>query len=383
MFPKAFLLLPAFLSVVGGTTLRPLADISTAVTENVSADIAANASADAVALRSLDARAVAPTLNFDKSFWIWTGEKPMPLGVRPFRKVVPSSSSKCPVCATIIISSDDTYSITVNGAEIGSGNGWVNPAVYTAGLQPENKNVFAIAGTNTVGDAASLIATILVDYSDGTTETIVTDNTWKTLQTPPPSGWTSASFNDSAWLNATLIQAGTSTPWSQPFVLPPAVNVTGTRDIWTNETNAQGIAPVGHRPFRKTISSPYGKAAVCGKVFVTADDAYTLYVNGDNIGSAEDWTSMEVYSIPQLDPDVNVVAVDGANTLANSNSWLAGGILIAYSDGSSERYLTDGSWKTMTSAPPAGFEQVTTDDSSWISSTDLGAMHSGVTVPRA
>ncbi len=209
----------------------------------------------------------------------------MPLGVRPFRKVVPSSSTKCPVCATIIISrsvfifrskrrthshSDDTYSITVNGAEIGSGNGWVNPAVYTAGLQPENKNVFAIAGTNTVGDAASLIATILVDYSDGATETIVTDNTWKTLQTAPPSGRTSASFNDSAWLNATLIQAGTSTPWSQPFVLPPAVNVSGTRDIWTNETNAQGIAPVGHRPSRKTITSPYGKAAVCGKVFVTA-----------------------------------------------------------------------------------------------------------------
>ncbi|KAK0229318.1 hypothetical protein EDD85DRAFT_957724 [Armillaria nabsnona] len=219
MFPEAFLLIPAFSSVVGGTTLRPLADISTAVTENVSADIAANASADVVALRSLDARAVAPTLNFDKSFWIWTGEKPMPLGVRPFRKVVPSSSTKCPVCATIIISRDRIRE-------------WL------------------------VGDAASLIATILVDYSDSTTETIVTDNTWKTLQTVPPSGWTSASFNDSAWLNATLIQAGTSTPWLQPFVLPPAVNVTGTRDIWTNETNAQGIAPVGHRPFRKTITSP-------------------------------------------------------------------------------------------------------------------------------
>ncbi|KAK0229323.1 lectin [Armillaria nabsnona] len=312
------------------------------------------ASADAVVLRSLDARAVAPTLNFDKSFWIWTGEKPVPLGVRPFRKMVPSSSTKCPVCATIIISSDDTYSITVNGAEIGSGNGW-----------PENKNVFAIARTNTVGDAASLIATILVDYGDGTTETIVTDNTWKALQTVPPSGWTSRNTH-------ALVAA---------VFLPPAVNVKGTRDIWTNGTNAQGIAPVGHRPFRKTITSPYGKAAVCGKVFVTADDAYTLYVNGDNIGSAEDWTSMEAYSIPQLDPDVNVIAVDGANALANTPGWLAGGILIAYSDGSSERYFTDSSRKTMTS-PPAEFEQATTDDSSWISSTDLGALHSGVTVPR-
>ncbi len=81
-------------------------DISAAVTANVPADIAANASADAdaVAMRSLDARAVAPTLNFDKSFWIWTGEKPVPFGVRPFRKIVPPSSTKCPVCATIIIS---------------------------------------------------------------------------------------------------------------------------------------------------------------------------------------------------------------------------------------------------------------------------------------
>ncbi|PBK85507.1 hypothetical protein ARMGADRAFT_1087387 [Armillaria gallica] len=301
-------------------------DISEAVASNVSADIAANASADAdaVTMRSLDARAVAPTPNFNKSFWIWTGEKPVPLGVRPFRKVAPSSSTKCPVCATIIISSDDTYSITVNGAEIGSGNGWRNPAVFTVGLRPENKNVFAIAST------------ILVDYSDGTTETIVTDNTWKTLQTPPPSGWTSASFNDSAWLDATLVHAGTTTPWLQPFFLPPAVNVTG-------------ITPVRHRPFRKTITSPYGKAAVCRKVFVFRDDAYTSYINGDIIGSAEDWTSMEVYSIPQLDPDENVIAVDGANTLTNSPGWLAGGILIAYSDRLSERYFTDSSWKTMTS----------------------------------
>ncbi|KAK0229314.1 hypothetical protein EDD85DRAFT_957715 [Armillaria nabsnona] len=328
---------------MSGTILHPIADISAALAANVSADIAANASADAdaVTMRSLGARAVAPTLNFDKSFWIWTGEKPVPLGVRPFRKVVPSSRYQVlrmrnyhHIKVGLYLPIDDTYSITVNGAEIGSGNGWVNPAVYTVGLRPENKNVFAIAVTNTIGDAALLIATILVDYSDGTTETIVTDNKRKTVRTPPPTSWTSASFNDSAWLNATLIQAETSTPWSEPFVLPPAVNVTGTRDIWTNETNAQGIAPVRHRPFRKTITSPYGKAAVCGKVFVTADDAYTLYVNGDNIGSAEDWTCMEVYSIPQLDPDVDIIAVDGANTLANSPGWLSGGILIAYSDGS-------------------------------------------------
>ncbi len=84
--------------------------------------------------------------------------------------------------------SDDTYSIVVNDAEIGSGNGWGQPAIYTAGLQPENENVFAIAMNNTNGDAALLIVTISVDYTDGTTENITTDKTWKTLKTVLPSG---------------------------------------------------------------------------------------------------------------------------------------------------------------------------------------------------
>ncbi|PBK87483.1 hypothetical protein ARMGADRAFT_456597 [Armillaria gallica] len=227
---------------------------------------------------SLDARAIAPTLDFYNSTWIWTGEKPMPLGVRPFRKTLPASRRKCPVCATILISSDDTYSIVVNGAAIRSGNGWRQPAVYTTGLHPKNENVFAIAVNNTNGDAASFIVTISVDYTDGTTETITTDNTWKTLKTVPPSGWTNPSFDDSAWLNAVSILAGTSTPWDQPFVLPPVMNMTDTRVIWTNETEPNGNQPVRHRPFRKTITSPYGKAAVCGKVIITAYAAGTGFM---------------------------------------------------------------------------------------------------------
>ncbi|KAK0460149.1 lectin [Desarmillaria tabescens] len=366
--PVVVYLIPAFLSVVTGTLLPRSAD----------------APAGLSSVRSLDARAVAPTLDFHNSTWIWTGEKPMPLGVRPFRKTIPASKTKCPVCATILISSDDTYSIVVNGAEIGSGNGWGQPAVYTAALQPENENVFAIAMNNLYVNAASLIVTIHVDYKDGTSETIVTDNTWKTLKTVPPSGWANPNFNDSAWGNAVSILAGTSTPWGQPFVLPPVMNMTGRREIWTNESNAQGTAPVGHRPFRKTITSPYGKAAVCGKVVITADNAYTLYVNGDNIGSGRAWRSMQAYSIPRLDSDVNDVVVDGENVTPNSRAWVAAGILIAYNDGSSERYYTDASWKTLNSAPSAGFEQAGTDDSSWMSATDLGPFsESGETVPRA
>ncbi|KAK0222230.1 lectin [Armillaria fumosa] len=317
--------------------------------------------------RSLNARDVAPVLDFTHSTWIWTGEQTgpsdvVPVGVRPFRKVIPSSSTKCPVCVTILLSCDDHYSVFVNGREIGSGACWHSTApfmssyVFTVGLDPEGHNVVAIAGKN-VGRPAGLIATMLVDYSDGTTETIVIDNTWKTLKAASTGGWTSPSYNDTAWTAAVSEGSMQSTPWKSP--LPPTLNMTGVPWIQTNE------------PFRKTIASPYGKAAVCGKVVLSADDSYTLYVNGKNIGSGSGWTKMQAYSIP--------------TTRANDRVYLAASMLIAYNDGTSEVYSTDGSRKTMNGLPLAGFEQPDADGSDWYGATIWPgpAVGTDVTVPYA
>ncbi|KAK0492243.1 lectin [Armillaria luteobubalina] len=345
--------------------------------------------------RSLNVRDIAPVLDFTQSTWIWTGEQTgpsdvAPVGVRPFRKAIPSSSTKCPVCATILLSCDDHYSIFVNGREIGSGACWRSTApfmssyVFTVGLDPEGHNVVAIAGENVDGPAG-LIATVLVDYSDGTTETIVTDNTWKTLKVAPPGGWTSPSYNDTAWTTAVSEGPTESTPWKSP-PLPPALDMIGVHWIQTNESVSSGSANgLGHRPFRKTITSPYGKAAVCGKVVLSAEDSYTLYVNGKNIGSGSGWTKMQAYPIPELETDTNLVAVDGASTRANDRVYLAASVLIAYNDGTSEVYLTDGSWKTMNGLPPAGFEQPDADDSDWYGATIWPDRTVGtdVTVPYA
>ncbi|PBK60163.1 hypothetical protein ARMSODRAFT_898404 [Armillaria solidipes] len=195
---------------------------------------------------------------------------------------------------------------------------------------------------NTVGDAGPLIATILVNYTDGTTETIVTDTTWKTLQTVQPSGWTNPSFDDTKWVAAVSKSPGTKTPWGSrsPIRSPPAINMTGAHWIWTNETDANGWDPVGHRAFRDTITSPYGKVAVCGRVVIGADNNYALFVNGDNIGHRGNWHSIEAYStttntIPYMDPNVNVFAVDGKNVPPASAATIIDGVLIAYKDGSS------------------------------------------------
>ncbi|PBK60152.1 hypothetical protein ARMSODRAFT_1026815 [Armillaria solidipes] len=96
--------------------------------------------------------------------------------------------------------------------------------------------------------------------------------------------------------------------------------------------------------------------------------SYSLYVNGDSIGSGNDWRHMQEYSLPKLVPDVNVVAVDVADAQLQW-LYLAAKMLIAFNDGTSEMYSTDESWKTLEGPPPAGFEQPDVDDSKWSDAT--------------
>ncbi|KAK0222287.1 hypothetical protein IW262DRAFT_1296853 [Armillaria fumosa] len=303
-------------------------------------------------VRSLNARSVAPVLDFSNSTWIWTGEETIqddvvPAVVRPFRNSIPSSSTKCPVCATIIISCDNTYSLFVNGREIGSENCIspnlpnipVHSFVFTVGLEPEGHNVFAISVWNEI-DPAGLIATILVDYSDGTTETLVTDDTWKTMKAVPPGGWTSPSYNDSAWT--------------------PAVSDGPTENTRMRAFRAGMLTILATGPSEKPSLYPMGKLLSAAR-----EDSYTLYVNGKNIGSGSGRTKMQAYSIPNLDPNMNVITVDGASTRSDDRVYLAASMLVAYNDGTLEVYSTDGSWRTLNGLPPAGFEQPDADNSDW------------------
>ncbi|KAK0477333.1 hypothetical protein IW261DRAFT_1634337 [Armillaria novae-zelandiae] len=94
-----------------------------------------------------------------------------------------------------------------------------------------------------------------------------------------------------------------------PFVLPPAVNITAAHWIWTDETDANGWDPVGHRASRDIITSPYGKVVVCEKAVIGADKNYVSSGNSGNIDLGGKWHPM----VPDMDPNVNVFAVDDNN----------------------------------------------------------------------
>ncbi|KAK0202315.1 lectin [Desarmillaria ectypa] len=375
----ALSLLPMLLSAVS-TTAFPTSERGLAIDGGVAVTT------------SLVARAQAQPLTFDNSNWIWTGETASPGGAapngsRPFRKTIPHTSTKCPVCATAIIIADNRYTLYANGAEIGSGIAYEGTGstsqVYTVGLSPEIDNVIAINATNT-GGPAGLIATIHVDYLDGTSETFVTDASWKTLRTPTADGFGNPSLDDSAWIAASVQGKAGMAPWGT-IALPPALDLTQSNWIWTNETpNAAVTAPVGNRAFRKTIQSPYGKGAVCAKIVLTTDNGYTVYANGQSLGSGSDYTTAQAYSVPQLNPDENVFAVNGVNT--GGPAGVIGTILVAYTDSTSVSYITDNTWKSFVGVP-SGFELPATNDDSWDDATISGkygvSPWGAITVPRA
>ncbi|PBK58191.1 hypothetical protein ARMSODRAFT_1039909, partial [Armillaria solidipes] len=329
------------------------------------------------------------------SNWIWTGETASPGGAapngpRPFRKTIPHTNAKCPVCATIVVIADNCYTLYANGAEIGSSIAYERSGstsqVHTVGLSPEINNVIAINATNT-GGPAGLIVTIRVDYLDGTSETFVTDASWKTPRTATASGFENPSLDKSAWIAANVQGKAGMAPWGA-ISLPPALDldkrvyqrgsnhhhlIAVRKENCVREGSVDNVCRFYSWPRRKDTDGNRHR-----------DNGYTVYANGQNLGSGSDYTAAQAYSVPQLNPDENVFAVNGVNT--GGPAGVIGTILVAFNDGTSVSYVTDSTWKSFVDVP-SGFELPATNDDTWAAATISGkygvSPWGEITVPRA
>ncbi|KAJ8700571.1 hypothetical protein PTI98_003585 [Pleurotus ostreatus] len=325
-------------------------------------------------------------LNVSK--WIWTGENPTPGGnniisTRPLRKNITTPCDKCAICATIVVASDDAHTFYVNGVRIGAGGDFKQGQALFVALQP-SWNLFAVAGQNTIANSpAGVMATILIHYTDGTSATFITDESWRTLEAAPPTNFQLASTDDSSWAFAAIQGTFENSVWGQP-TLPPVLPLSGSKWIWTSNTANTGAA-VASCAFRKTINQ-CAKVAVCATVLIFADDHYTLYVNGASVGSGSFAGGAAIaYTIPNLLPTLNTFAINATNDVGSAG--LVATILVTYQDGSNETVVTDGSWKA-TLTVPQGFESPTFDDSDWPNANVVGAYGiapwgTGLAIPSA
>jgi hypothetical protein len=258
------------------------------------------------------------------------------------------------VQADIILTADNSFTLYVNGGQVGSGGDFINADRFCVPLR-SCLNVFAVTAVNgrTTPNPAGLLIAIKITYSDGTTSTIVSDTTWRASTIP--AGYEQLSLDDNSWKPAIAEGAYGVAPWGQIPIpsSPPVLSLANSNWIWTNEV-VNGNAPPGSRAFRRTYTPPTGQTATSATIIVAVDNEYSLYVNGILVGSGNNFGIAQQYTV-NLSPAPNVVfavyAVNNQPANGNSPAGLLAAIEIDLAEcncTSGDLVLTDGSWKSNT-----------------------------------
>ena len=212
--------------------------------------------------------------------------------------------------ATFYATAQDTVAAWVNGAQV------LDEQPFPPYAQmPWKKFVRAdvtdklAAGTNTIAvealhyvanpsgpvsrDATPMIATLVVEYTDGAMEAFATDTKWKSA-IHPAAGWQQKAFVDAAWKQAVV--------WS----------------------SAPGImqATVGHPWIPDSVkelrySFDVAKPVKSARLYATALGAYEMFLNGKRVDDqvlAPGWTDYRQRVIYQT-YDVTDLVAKGANAL--------------------------------------------------------------------
>ncbi|KAF7305158.1 hypothetical protein MKEN_01231000 [Mycena kentingensis (nom. inval.)] len=146
------------------------------------------------------------------------------------------------------------------------------------------------------------------------------------------------------------------------LVCAQALDFSASSWIWTNEVSAGGAsAPVGARAFRKTFTPPRNKTPVLANIIIDADNSLTLFVNGGQIGTGDDFRFAELFCVA-LRPCQNVFAVTATN--GGGPAGLIATIQVVYSDGTTSTLVTDTTWRYALGVP-ANYQQLTIDDNAW------------------
>ena len=146
-----------------------------------------------------------------------------------------------------------------------------------------------------------------------------------------------------------------------------AAQLAGAKWIWHGKPGASVNAPAGKWYFRCGMDIPGDrpiKSAVCT---ITADNAFTLYINGKNVNSGDNWLKPCSFDAKaSLVAGKNVLAVEAINWKAagDNPAGLIASLRVEFSTGAPLVVRTDQSWKS-SSAALDGWQTPDFDDSNW------------------
>ncbi|KAJ7069402.1 hypothetical protein C8F01DRAFT_513184 [Mycena amicta] len=129
--------------------------------------------------------------------------------------------------------------------------------------------------------------------------------------------------------------------------------------IWLPEPSLQTTAPPGTVGFFRTFTSPSGKTAGAASIALTADNNFTVWVNGQPIGASnptDTWASGQAL-IASLNATTNTITAlavnyDDASTAGGATpAGFLAFVRVFYTDGSNSTFATDTSWKAIGTIP--------------------------------
>jgi putative heme-binding domain-containing protein len=137
--------------------------------------------------------------------------------------------------------------------------------------------------------------------------------------------------------------------------------------IWTGEAKTAASLPAGTRWFRKSfvIDRPIANPVDDAILEITADNGFTVWFNGVQVGTGSDWKRMYRFDVkPHAVHGINVIAVTATNEGPSPAGLLVQ--LTTTPNGKTKIGVpSDGSWKASRTEPPAGWQKPIFKDKEW------------------
>ena len=166
-----------------------------------------------------------------------------------------------------------------------------------------------------------------------------------------------------------------SLPWTQLESMPETVAWEAEATpaalgdwIWFPEGDPKVDAPTEARYFRRVFALPDTPVLPRSTLTITADDRFTVWLNGRELGSGANWSVLSVFNAsPALHKGRNVLAVRAENMKAPvtlNPAGLTAALELEFADGKRQTLGTDSSWR-VSRVENKGWQALTFDDSGW------------------
>ncbi len=175
-----------------------------------------------------------------------------------------------------------------------------------------------------------------------------------------------------AWIFGAVGLLALAAWWLLPTAESPAQTGQRVQWIWFNEGDPAQDAPAETRYFRRVfnINRPLEQPVDEGTLDITADNAFTVWVNGVQVGKGDDWKRVYRFDVRKLlAHGNNVIAVEAKNSEGPAGLLVRLGYV---PNGMSKlAVVSDGSWRSSKTAAE-GWQQADFKDADWQPARVLG-----------